>query len=70
MSSPLLFHRGNGNDNDSYIRQESSHDVHHLSCAHGFNAHVYGFGEAKGYAYLVGSKANNLSTSLVINDIA
>ena len=68
--SPLLFHRVNGNDNYSYIRQEISHDVHHLSCAHGFNAHVYGFGEAKGYAYLVGSKAVNLNTSLVINDIA
>ena len=70
MISPLLFHRVNGNNNYSYIRQEISHDVHHLSCAHGFNAHVYGFGEAKGYAYLVGSKAVNLNTSLVINDVS
>ena len=67
LISPLLFQRVNGNQEYSYIRKEISHNVHHLSCAHGFNAHVYGFGNAKGYAYLVGSKAINLSTSLVIN---
>ena len=44
--------------------------MHHLSCAHGFNAHVYGFGYAKGYAYLVGSKASNLSTAIDINGIS
>ena len=70
LISPLLFQRVNGNNDYSYVKQQITHDVHHLSCAHGFNAHVYGFGHAKGYAYLVGSKATNLSTSLVINDIS
>ena len=69
LISPLLFQRVNGNDNYSFTRKEISHNVHRLSCAHGFNAHVYGFGYAKGYAYLVGSKAVNLSSSLVINDV-
>ena len=67
--SPLLFHRVNGNTDYSYIQYEITHDVHTLSCVNGFNAHVYGFGEAKGYAYLVGSKATNLIATLVINDV-
>lgn len=67
--SPLLFSPINGNADYSYIRKEISHNVHHLTCANGFNAHVYGFGHAKGYAYLVGSKASNLTTSLTINDV-
>ena len=67
--SPLLFRRVNGNSDYSFAQIEISHDIHRLSCAHGFNAHVYGFGYAKGYAYLVGSKATNLSTSLVLNDV-
>ena len=69
LLSPLLFNRVNGNNDYSFIRQDISHGVHHISCANGFNAHVYGFGNAKGYAYLVGSNAKDLSTSLVINDI-
>jgi len=67
--SPLIFSRVNGNEGYSYARKEISHGVHHLSCANGFNAHVYGFGHAKGYAYLVGSKATNLVTTLVINEL-
>lgn len=66
--SPLLFQQVNGNADYSYTRKEISHYVHHLTCANGFNAHVYGFGFAKGYAYLVGSKATNLITTLIIND--
>jgi len=66
--SPLAFMRVEGNSDYSYIRKEIEHDVHHLWCANGFNAHVYGFGHAKGYAYLVGSKADNLITTLNIND--
>ena len=66
--SPLLFHHVNGNDNYSYARMDISHGVHRITCENGFNAHVYGFGDAKGYAYLVGSNAKNLSTSLTIND--
>ena len=66
--SPLLFSRVNGNTDYSYTRRDITHGVHHITCANGFNAHVYGFGQAKGYAYLVGSNAIDLSTSLTLND--
>ena len=66
--SPLLFSRVNGTDHYRYARMDISHGVHRITCANGFNAHVYGFGDAKGYAYLVGSNAINLSTSLTLND--
>ncbi len=68
--SPLEFRRVNGNNDYCYTAKEISHGVHHLSCSHGFNAHVYGFGSAKGYAYLVGSNAIDLSTNLIINDLS
>ena len=57
-----------GNSQYSFYRQRINHGVHHLSCPNGFNAHVYGFGDARGYAYMVGSKAADLSTTIVIND--
>ena len=57
------------NSDFSYTRKSISHHAHHLSCAHGLNAHVYGFGDYRGYAYLVGSNAIDLSTNLTINDI-
>ena len=63
------FNPVNGNNEFSYTRKSISHGTHHLSCANGFNAHVYGFGDAKGYAYLVGSNAIDLSTNLIINDM-
>ena len=59
-----------GNNEFSYTRKNISHGSHHLSCSNGFNAHVYGFGRAKGYAYLVGSSAIDLSTSITINDVS
>ena len=59
-----------GNDQYSFYRQRINHGVHHLSCPNGFNAHVYGFGDARGYAYMVGSKAADLSTTIIIDDIA
>jgi len=65
---PILFSRVNGTDDYKYTRMDISHGVHRITCAHGFNAHVYGFGDAKGYAYLVGSNAINLSSSLTLND--
>jgi hypothetical protein len=68
LISPLLFERVAGNEDYSFVRQQISHGVHHLSCANGFNAHVYGFGQSRGYAYMVGSKATNLNTTLIIND--
>lgn len=67
--SPLAFRQVNGNADYSYTSKEISHGVHRLSCSNGFNAHVYGFGSAKGYAYLVGSNAIDLSTNLIINDL-
>ena len=69
LISPLLFQRVNGNDDYSFVRRDISHGVHHISCVNGFNAHVYGFGDAKGYAYLVGSNAINLSTIMTVNGI-
>ena len=63
------FSHVNGNAEYSYARKPITHRSHHLACANGFNAHVYGFGDARGYAYLVGSNAIDLSTTLIINDL-
>lgn len=57
-----------GNSAYSFARKNITHGSHHISCVNGFNAHVYGFGRARGYAYLVGSNAIDLSTSITIND--
>ena len=65
----LLFETVTGNEDYRFFRKSINHGVHHLACENGFNAHVYGFGESRGYAYMVGSKATNLSTSLTINDL-
>ena len=57
-----------GSNEYSFTRQNIQHGVHHLQCDRGFNAHVYGFGTAKGYAYLVGSKTIDLSTQVSMNE--
>ena len=62
------FEDVNGTNSYSFTRQNIAHGVHHLECFGGFNAHVYGFGIAKGYAYLVGSKAIDLSTRVTMNE--
>ena len=67
---PTQFEAVNGSSDYSFLRKEVSHGVHHLTCANGINAHVYGFGYARGYAYMVGSNAIDLSTSVTINDIS
>ena len=67
--SPLTFSRVHGTDDYSCCRMEISHSVHHISCINGFNAHVYGFGHAKGYAYMVGSNASDLTCSTLINGV-
>ena len=59
-----------GNSGYKFYRQEISHGAHHLACEGGFNAHVYGFGRATGYAYMVGSKAADLTTSITVNEAA
>lgn len=61
------FESVNGTTEYRFIRKKIDHGAHHLSCTNGFNAHVYGFGHAKGYAYLVGSKATDLSTTIFVN---
>lgn len=70
LISPLLFSPVEGNNAYCFTRKNISHGVHRIACENGFNAHVYGFGDAKGYAYLVGSNAIDLSTSLIINNEA
>ena len=62
------FQTVTGNENYSFCQKQISHGVHQLSCPNGFNAHVYGFGRARGYAYMVGSKATDLSTTILINN--
>ena len=70
LMSPLEFSPVSGNEEYSFARKSNiHHGSHHLACANGFNAHVYGFGNNKGYAYLVGSNAIDLSTNLIINDL-
>ena len=57
-----------GNSDFSFTRKDIQHGVHHLRCDNGFNAHVYGFGVAKGYAYLVGSKTEDLTVKVELNE--
>ena len=52
----------------SYARQQVNHAAHTLQCPGGFIAHVYGIGEAEGYAYSVGSSAKTLTNQLFVND--
>ena len=62
------FENVNGSSDFSFTRQNIQHGVHRLQCDRGFNAHVYGFGNAKGYAYMVGSKTIDLSTRVSMNE--
>ena len=64
---PGNFSPVNGNPYYCFARKKISHGTHRIACPNGFNAHVYGFGNAKGYAYLVGSNAIDLSISPIIN---
>ena len=66
--SANLFNSVAGTSDYMFYQQEISHGAHHLSCEGGFNAHVYGFGNATGYAYMIGSKAADLSTSIMVNE--
>ena len=53
----------------SYTRYQVDHSAHTLRCPGGFIAHVYGIGQAEGYAYSVGSSAKQLTKQLYVNDI-
>lgn len=63
------FHPVNGNEDYYFVRKRISHDTHHLSCESGLIGHVYGFGEAKGYAYCVGANVIDLSSGLYVNGL-
>lgn len=68
LLSPLLFEAVTGNPDYRFYRTRIEHGVHHLACTNGFNAHVYGFGQSQGYAYMIGSKATDLSTTIIVNN--
>lgn len=69
LIDPLLFEDVIGTNEYKFCRKSISHGVHSLSCPNGFNAHVYGFGEATGYAYMAGSKATDLTTKVFIDGV-
>lgn len=51
----------------SYTRMSLNHAAHTLRCPGGFTAHVYGIGQAEGYAYSVGSSAKQLTRQLYVD---
>ena len=53
----------------SYTRLQLNHAAHTLRCPRGFVAHVYGIGQAEGYAYSVGSSAKILTKQLYVDDV-
>lgn len=63
------FHPVNGSDDFYYLRKEITSGMHHLFCESGLIAHVYGFGEARGYAYCVGANVLTLKGKLYVNDL-
>ncbi len=63
------FHPVAGTNEFCFIRKEIASGMHHLSCESGLIAHVYGFGEARGYAYCIGSNVLKLSGKLYVNGL-
>ena len=63
------FQPVNGNDGFYFIRKQITHDTHHLACESGLIAHVYGFGNARGYAYCVGANVLALNSKLYVNGL-
>ena len=61
------FHPVRGTSDYSYVRKSISHGTHHLSCETGLIAYVYGFGQARGYAYCVGANVISLKQKLIVN---
>ena len=58
-----------GSDDFCFIRKEIAHGTHHLSCESGLIAHVYGFGEARGYAYCVGANVLTLNGKMYVDGL-
>ena len=63
------FHAVHGTSDYSFVRKSISHGTHHLSCDMGLIAHVYGFGDARGYAYCVGANVISLKQKLFVNGL-
>lgn len=58
-----------GTSDYSFVRKGIRHGTHHLSCETGLIAHVYGFGQARGYAYCVGANVISLKQKLFVNGV-
>ena len=67
--APTDFHPVQGTPDYCYVRKHISHGTHHLSCETGLIAHVYGFGDARGYAYCVGANVISLKKKLFVNGV-
>ncbi len=63
------FQAVHGTSDYSFVRKGISHGTHHLSCETGLIAHVYGFGDARGYAYCVGANVISLKQKLFVNGV-
>ena len=63
------FQPVNGSDEFFFTRKAIVHGTHHLKCESGVTAHVYGFGEARGYAYCVGANVLTLYGKLYVNEV-
>ena len=68
LLDPTVFHPVSGNHQYYFTRKWITSGVHHLRCRMGLMAHVYGFGEVKGYAYCVGSNIIDLRSQLYVNE--
>ena len=68
LLDPSDFQPVSGNHRYYFTRRWITPGVHHLHCRMGLMAHVYGFGEVKGYAYCVGSNIVDLRSQLYVND--
>ena len=58
-----------GTPDYSFVRKNINHGTHHLSCETGLIAHVYGFGQARGYAYCIGANVVSLKQKLLVNGV-
>lgn len=68
LLDPSDFQPVSGNHRYCFTRRWITPGVHHLHCRMGLMAHVYGFGEVKGYAYCVGSNIIDLRSQLYVNE--
>lgn len=68
LMDPTVFQPVAGNHQYYYTRRWIAPGIHHLRCRMGLMAHVYGFGEVKGYAYCVGSNIIDLRSQLYVNE--